>query len=116
MVARPSMMDLADLAVAGDGAATAMLAQRARIAGRAAAVLFDFVNPDVLVVTEIGTNWLPECVDALRAEVAAASSLCTSPELVLPSSFGADVLGVAAGAVQLTALYADPLQFSLAGV
>ncbi|GAB2804579.1 ROK family transcriptional regulator [Lentzea nigeriaca] len=116
VVARPSMMDLAHLAKAGDPAAVAVLVERAGIVGRAAAVLFDFINPDVLVVTEIGTNWLPECVDALRAEVAAASGLCTSPELVLPSSFGEDVLGVAAGAVQLGALYADPLQFSLAGV
>ena len=116
VVARPSMMDLANLAKAGDPAATAVLAERAVIIGRAAAVLFDFINPDVLVVTEIGTNWLTECVDVLRAEVAAASSLCTSPELVLPSSFGVDVLAVAAGAVQLCALYADPIRFSLAGV
>jgi predicted NBD/HSP70 family sugar kinase len=116
VVARPSMMDLASLAKAGDRNAVEVLVERAGIIGRAAAVLFDFINPDVLVVTEIGTNWLPECADALRAEIASASSLCTSPDLVLPSSFGADVLGVAAGAVQLCALYADPLQFSLAGV
>jgi hypothetical protein len=45
----------------------------------------------------------------LRAEVAATSRVRPSPSAVLPSSFGLDVLGVAAGAVQLDAIYADPL-------
>jgi hypothetical protein len=45
----------------------------------------------------------------LRTEVAAISRACPAPSAVLPSSFGLDVLGVAAGAVQLDAIYADPL-------
>ncbi|GAB3897056.1 hypothetical protein GCM10029964_079340 [Kibdelosporangium lantanae] len=72
-------------------------------------MLFDFVNPDVLVVTELGVNRLPECVEALRAEVLAASRVCPAADTVLPSSFGEDVLGVAAGAIELADLYADPL-------
>ncbi|MFD1152051.1 sugar kinase, partial [Saccharothrix hoggarensis] len=101
--------DLADAAVAGNAAVTALLVDRARIVARAAALLFDIVNPDVVVVTELGVVRLPECADALRAEVAATSRACPSPSSVLPSSFGLDALGVAAGAVQLDAIYADPL-------
>lgn len=109
VIPRPSITDLGDAAAARNGAATALLVERARIVARAAAMLFDIVNPDVVVVTELGVTRLPECADALRAEVAATSRACPSPSAVLPSSFGLDVLGVAAGAVQLDAIYADPL-------
>ncbi|MGM1063068.1 ROK family protein [Saccharothrix sp. Mg75] len=109
VVDRPSIADLVAAAVRGGAAATALLVERARLAGRAAALLFDIVNPDVLVVTELGVIHLPECAAALRAEVAATSRACPSTAAVLASSFGEDVLGVAAGAVQLDALYADPL-------
>ncbi|MEU7474613.1 ROK family protein [Lentzea sp. NPDC042327] len=107
VVRRPSIFDLVDDAVAGSPAARADLVERARVVGRAAAVLFDFLDPEVLVVTEIGTNRLPDCAAALREEVAAMSR--ASADAVLASSFGEDVLAVAAGAVQLDALYADPL-------
>ncbi|GAB3001659.1 ROK family protein [Saccharothrix stipae] len=109
VIPRPSIADLGDAAVAGNAAATALLVDRARLVGRAAALLFDIVNPDVVVVTELGVIRLRECADALRAEVAATSRVCPSPSAVLPSSFGLDVLGVAAGSVQLDAIYADPL-------
>jgi predicted NBD/HSP70 family sugar kinase len=109
VIDRPSIMDLWTAAANGSGAATALFTERARIVGRAAAVLFDFVNPDVLVVTELGVNRLPECAEALRAEVVATSRVCPGADTVLASSFGVDVLGVAAGAVELAALYADPL-------
>ncbi|WP_367128709.1 ROK family protein [Saccharothrix sp. HUAS TT1] len=109
VVDRPSIADLGDAAAAGDPAATALLVERARTVGRAAALLFDIVSPDVVVVTELGVIRLPECAAALRAEVAATSRVCPSTSAVLTSSFGLDVLGVAAGAVQLDALYTDPL-------
>lgn len=110
VIDRPSIVDLGDAAVAGSRAATRLLVERATMVGRAVAVLFDIVNPEVLVVTELGVIRLPECAQALRAEVAATSRVCTSTDAVLPSSFGEDVLGVAAGAVQLDAIYADPLR------
>jgi predicted NBD/HSP70 family sugar kinase len=109
VVDRPSIMDLHAAALDGCVDAVALFVERARIVGRAAAVLFDFVNPDVLVVTELGVNRLPECVEALRGEVVAASRVCPAADTVLASSFGEDVLGVAAGAVELAALYVDPL-------
>ncbi|MET9232201.1 ROK family protein [Lentzea sp. NPDC003310] len=107
VIGRPYVFDLVDDAVAGSPAATAHLAERARGVGRAAAVLFDFLDPEVLVVTELGTNRLPACAAALRDEVVAMSR--ASADAVLTSSFGEDVLAVAAGAVQLDVLYADPL-------
>jgi predicted NBD/HSP70 family sugar kinase len=99
--------DIFALVNAGSSAARQLLAERARVVGRAAAVLFDFLDPEVLVVTELGTNRSPECAAALRDEVTAMSR--ASGDAVLASSFGDDVLAVAAGAVQLDALYADPL-------
>ncbi|GHH27558.1 ROK family transcriptional regulator [Lentzea cavernae] len=107
VIERPYIFDLVDAAVAGSAPALAFLVERARVVGRAAAVLFDFLDPEVLVVTELGTNRLPECAAALRDEVTAMSR--ASGDVVLASSFGEDVLAVAAGAVQLDALYADPL-------
>jgi predicted NBD/HSP70 family sugar kinase len=106
----PAFRDLLDLARAGDGTALALFRRRARLVGRAAAVLLDMVDPDVLVVVEPGTGWLPECLAELRAEVAARSWVCDDPErAVLPSSFTGSVLPVAGCAVALGALYADPL-------
>lgn len=109
VIDRPSIVDLGDAAAGGSAAATRLLVERARMVARAAALLFDIVNPDVLVVTELGVIRLPECAAALRAEVTATSRVCPSASAVRASSFGMDVLGVAAGAVQLDALYADPL-------
>jgi hypothetical protein len=87
------------------------MVERARMMGRVTAVLFDLVNPEVLVVTELGVINFPECLSALRSEVAERSNACADPaRSVLASSFDPDsVLGVAAGAVQLDAIYADPL-------
>ncbi|SDO46883.1 ROK family transcriptional regulator [Lentzea jiangxiensis] len=107
VISRPYVFDLVDDAVAGSPAAGAHLVDRARAVGRAAAVLFDFLDPEVLVVTELGTNRLPGCAAALRDEVTAMSR--ASADAVLTSSFGEDVLAVAACAVQLDALYSDPL-------
>jgi predicted NBD/HSP70 family sugar kinase len=111
VISRPHIFDLVGAAVAGQHRAVSCLAERARVVGRAAAVLFDFVDPGVLVVTELGTNRVPECVTALRDEVSAMSR--ASADVVLASSFGEDVLAVAAGAVQLDALYADPLNIRI---
>jgi predicted NBD/HSP70 family sugar kinase len=89
--------------------------ERARTVGRAAALLYDVVNPEILVVTEAGVIHFPECLRALREEIAARSHLCAAPEhTVLPSSFDGDsVLAVAGGAVALGVLYADPLSHAV---
>ncbi|MFI9384563.1 ROK family protein [Kutzneria sp. NPDC052558] len=89
--------------------------ERARTVGRAAALLYDVVNPEVLVVTEASVIHYPECLRALREEIAERSHLCAAPEhTVLPSSFDGDsVLAVAGGAVALGVLYADPLSHAV---
>jgi len=101
---------LLGLARAGDGTAVALFRRRARLVGRAAALLLDMFDPGALVVVEPGTGWLPECLADLRAEVATRSWVCDDPErAVLPSSFTGSVLAVAGCSVALGALYADPL-------
>jgi hypothetical protein len=69
------------------------------------------LNPELLVITEAGAIYLPGCLDELRAEVAARSRLCRDPDRsIVATSFGADALPVAASAVLLDAVYADPLR------
>jgi predicted NBD/HSP70 family sugar kinase len=114
----PSIWDLLDAARAGDRRARELMVDRARVVGQAAALLFDLVNPEVLVVTELGVITFPECLTALRAEMADRSNACADPaNSVLASSFaGSAVLGVAAGAVQLAAIFADPLGVPVRGL
>ncbi|MEV4320003.1 ROK family protein [Actinocrispum sp. NPDC049592] len=113
-----SIRDVLASGRAGDRAARALMAERARIVGQAAALLFDVINPEVLVVTELGVLTFPECLSALRSEVAERSTVCADPgRSVLASSFSGDtVLGVAAGAVQLDAIYSDPLAVPVFGL
>lgn len=103
--------DLLAAARAGDRAATALLTERARLVGAAAALLLDVLNPELLVVTEQGIMHLPECMAALRAEVGQRSRVSADPDgLVVGSSFGDQVLQVAAGTVILDAVYSSPLR------
>lgn len=101
---------LLERALAGDARAVALFRRRARLVGRAAALLLDMFDPEVLVVVEPGVGRMPECLAELRAEVAERSWVCDDPErAVMPSSFTGSALAVAGGAVALDALYADPL-------
>jgi hypothetical protein len=87
-----------------------MFRERARLIGAAAALLLDLLNPELLVVTEAGVVYLPECLEDLRAEVSERSRVCGDPaRSVIATSFGEDALAVAAGAVVLDAVYASPL-------
>ena len=110
IVAAPSFSDLLDAAMAGNVPARQLFHQRAEVLGRAVALLLDVVNPDVLVLTEAGVLFLPECLDTVRAQVGARSQVCTDPvRQVVASSFAAgDVLAVAAGAVALDRIYRHP--------
>lgn len=114
IVAEPSFDGLVAAARAGTPAAVALFRQRLRLVGRAAAVLLDLVNPDVLVVVEGGIGLLPEIAPTLlaelHAEVADGSFTCAEPgDVVVPGSFGRDVLAVAGAAPVLDAVYAHPL-------
>ncbi|WP_329113073.1 ROK family protein [Streptomyces sp. NBC_01353] len=101
---------LLERALAGDPTARELFLRRARLVGRAAAVLLDMFDPEVLIVVEPGVGRLPECLATLRAEVADRSWVCDDPEhRVVPSSFTGSVLATAGPAVALGALYDDPL-------
>ncbi|WP_246212528.1 ROK family transcriptional regulator [Streptomyces abyssomicinicus] len=106
----PSFPALLERALAGEPVARELFLRRARLVGRAAAVLLDMIDPATLVVVEPGAGRLPECLAALRSEVAERSWVCDDPERrVVPSSFTGSVLATAGPAVALGALYDDPL-------
>jgi predicted NBD/HSP70 family sugar kinase len=107
VIAEGSFGLLLKAAIAGNPRAGAVFRRRARAVGGAAAVLLDMLNPEVLVVAEAGTIHLPGCLEVLRAEVRRRSSGDREPPVVA-TSFGRDVLHVAAGAVMLSQVYADP--------
>jgi predicted NBD/HSP70 family sugar kinase len=91
-------------AQAGDPVAVRLLTDRARMTGRAVGLLLDVLNPETVVVTELGTLSRPDCLDALRE--AAGSERAAD---VVPTSFAPSVLAVAGGSVALDVLYRDPL-------
>ncbi|MDH6551273.1 ROK family protein [Streptomyces sp. SAI-041] len=100
-------MHVVAAAAAGDPVAARLLVERAGAVGRAARLLLDVLNPETVVVTEVGILHREDCLAALRAGVGddrAAS--------VVPSSFPDSVLAVAGGSVALDVLYRDPLAAS----
>ncbi|MCY1137103.1 ROK family transcriptional regulator [Actinoplanes sp. Pm04-4] len=110
LIDRPELGALIEAAQNGNAGASALFTERARLVGRAAALLLDLFDPEVLVVSEAGANRLPGCLATLRAEAAEWSSGSADvPATVRASSFGADVLGVAGGAVALDRVFAAPL-------
>jgi predicted NBD/HSP70 family sugar kinase len=109
IIKEPSFSALLASARAGTEGALCLMRERARLVGRAAAMLLDLVNPEVLVVAEAGAIRLPGSLDVMRAEVAKRSRTSRDPGRVVATSFGADVLAVSAGAVMLDSIYADPL-------
>ena len=110
VVAEPSFGLLLDAATAGDPPAVAMFRQRARAVGAAAAVLLDMLDPEVLVVVEAGAMLVPGCLDELRDEASRRSAAAGEPPIAV-TSFGRDVLPIAAGTVMLCEIYANPLSF-----
>ncbi|WP_028809371.1 ROK family transcriptional regulator [Streptomyces sp. 351MFTsu5.1] len=100
-------MHVLTAAAAGDPAALRLLVERAHAVGRAARLLLDVLNPETVVVTEIGILHREDCLVALREGV--GGDRATS---VVPSSFPDSVLAVAGGSVALDVLYRDPLAAS----
>ncbi|MEV0734615.1 ROK family protein [Streptomyces sp. NPDC050549] len=91
----------------GNPVAVRLLTQRARMAGRAAGLLLDILNPETVVVTELGVIHREDCLRALREEVGDARA-----STVVPTSFPDSVLAVAGGSVMLDVLFRDPLSVS----
>ncbi|MEU0428422.1 ROK family protein [Streptomyces canus] len=105
-------MHVVAAAAAGDPEAARLLVERAGAVGRAARLLLDVLNPETVVVTEIGVMHRQDCLAALREGV--GSERATS---VMPTGFPDSVLAVAGGAVALDVLYRDPLTLShLSGI
>jgi predicted NBD/HSP70 family sugar kinase len=109
LIDRPDVTALVEVARSGHAAAVALLQERARLVGRAAGLLLDLFDPEVLVVAEAGANRLPACLATLRAEAAACSATgADMTRTVYPTSFPSDVLAVAGGAVALDQVYGAP--------
>jgi predicted NBD/HSP70 family sugar kinase len=70
-----SIMDVVAAAEFGAQAARDALLRRAVAIGRAVALLFDVINPEVPVMTEPGVRHLPECL-MLVGHAAAKCSRC----------------------------------------
>ncbi|MFF3376764.1 ROK family protein [Streptomyces sp. NPDC002680] len=100
-------MHVVAAAAAGDQDAVELLVRRAGAVGRAARLLLDVLNPETVVVTEVGTIYREDCLAALREGVGADRAAS-----VVPTSFPDSVLAVAGGSVALDVLYRDPLAAS----
>jgi predicted NBD/HSP70 family sugar kinase len=97
-----------DAAAGGDPVAVRLLVERARTVGRAVGLLLDVLNPESVVVTEIGVIAREDCLAALRGAVAHDRAAD-----IRPTSFPDAVPAMAGGAVALDVLYRDPLAAAL---
>jgi predicted NBD/HSP70 family sugar kinase len=97
-------MHVVAAAAAGDTVARRLLVERARATGRAAGLLLDVLNPEAVVVTEVGVMHFEDCLNALREAAGIRRAAA-----VLPTSFPDSVLAVAGGSVVLDVLFRDPL-------
>lgn len=70
-----SFRELLNQALAGEARAVALFRRRARLVGRAAALLLDKFDPEVLVVVEPGAGRIPECLADLREQEQLAGRL-----------------------------------------
>ncbi|MGP9017232.1 ROK family protein [Streptomyces sp. BR1] len=115
VIPAPEFPLLLGRAADGHPQAVRVLRERLRTVGRAAALLLDLINPEVLVLADSTAVFLPHLLPGLHEEVAAHSHLCADPErAVVPTSFGRRVLAVAAGAAVLDAVYRRPMELRTA--
>jgi len=84
-----------------------LLAERARVLGRAVALLRDILNPDDIVVGGQAFTEYPEGLRRVRA-AAAEGSLLPARDIRV-AKFGNRVQEAGAGVLSLSTLYADPL-------
>lgn len=107
VIAGVNPMHVVAAAADGDQVAVRLLVERARMIGRAVGLLLDVLNPDTVVVTEVGIIHREDCLRALREEVGPDRAAA-----VVPTSFPESVLAVAGGSVALDVFYRDPLGVS----
>ena len=105
-------IELSELARSGDRAANALLRTRARHLGQAASLLFDLVNPELVVLAGDAVLAHPEHLPAMRRELAEHSHLGeTAAGRLVPSTLGEHALVLASAAVLLDDYYTDPLSY-----
>ncbi|WP_084316877.1 ROK family transcriptional regulator [Actinospica robiniae] len=104
---------LLQAARSGNEEAVAMLVERARLVGRAVALLTDIFSPELIIVTDPAASYLPEVLAALRDSAGAHLRTVRDDvdSMLIPSGFPGAILETAGGAVILDALYRDPLAF-----
>ncbi|MGK5531847.1 ROK family protein [Streptomyces sp. URMC 129] len=115
VVPEPDVRLVVDAAAAGDRRADRLLRERARLVGRAAALLTDVLNPDLVLVTELSSILNPEYLEVMGAELVARSHVCDDPARLAGPHAGPAVLPVAGGIPALSALYRSPLRGPLSG-
>ncbi|MDH6131561.1 putative NBD/HSP70 family sugar kinase [Kitasatospora sp. MAA4] len=111
LIPRADITLLAELAAAGDPAARRLFEERLRLLAPAASLLLDMLNPEVLVVVEVGMLTVPGLREYFAEQIGARSE---PTQLVTVGSFGRDVLAVAACAGVLDATYQRPMDLRTA--
>ncbi|AUI57074.1 ROK family transcriptional regulator [Amycolatopsis sp. BJA-103] len=115
IIEEPNFTDVLHLAATGNSGAIAIFHERARIIGQAAALLFDVLNPEILIVLDQSVRDVEGCLSTIRDEVSQRSWICQdAAKNVVASSFPGTELATAGGAVMLNVLYEDPLFTKLA--
>ncbi|WP_371791877.1 ROK family transcriptional regulator [Streptomyces sp. NBC_01471] len=109
IVPEPDVFLVVDAAAAGDLRADRLLRERARAVGRAAALLLDVLNPDLVVVTESSSLVNPDYLEEIRGAAVDLSHVCGDPERIVVPHAGTAVLPVAAGTILLNPLFRSPL-------
>ncbi|MCQ4206558.1 ROK family transcriptional regulator [Streptomyces longispororuber] len=110
IIPEPDSMLLWDAAATGDPRADRLLRSRARAVGRAAALLLDVLNPDLVVITEQSSILNSAYLEEIRGAAVDHSHVCDDPERLVSPHAGPGVLPVAAGTVLLNPLFRNPLQ------
>ncbi len=107
LVAEPSMAAVVACADDGDGAALELLRERARVLGRAVAVVRDMLCPDRIVLAGQAFTAFPRTF----ADLVAAFQSATALPAMEPTFawMGAGVQAIAATSCALRHVYADPL-------
>ncbi|QMU74107.1 ROK family transcriptional regulator [Streptacidiphilus sp. P02-A3a] len=100
-------------ALGGDARADALLRERLRLVARAAALLVDALNPELILLTEPSVAASESYLALFRRELASSSRVAREPERVRFPHAGVDVMRVAAGTAVLAPLFRDPLRFRM---
>ncbi|MET9696485.1 ROK family protein [Streptomyces sp. NPDC006529] len=112
IVPDPSVGMLVDAAATGDPRADALLRERARAVGGAAALLFDVFNPAVMVISELSSVLHEGYLEDIRAAAAELSPAAAGPGRIVAPHAGPAVLPQAAATVLLGPLFRDPAALS----